>query len=136
MSEGYDVGGDDHLHQDYEAGHAEYGHEQDHALALNEIDQQHAAEHDVAFQHGHHVEYENPNEHYEEADYTNFAEHDAESDSLHAVQLNEADHEAEFADVTQIEQHLDALIEGEGHGVPHLGQLQAGHEGDYSPVSN
>jgi hypothetical protein len=136
MSEGYDdIGGGDHLHEDYDAGHAEYGHEQDHALALNELDQQHAAEHDVNFEHGHHEAYANPHEQYEEDDFTKFSEHDAEADSLHALQLNEADHEADFANVSEIEQHIDALIEGEGHGAPALGHLETGHEG-YSPVSN
>jgi hypothetical protein len=99
-------------HQNYDLDHAhqDHGNEHDHLNQYDAYGNQHAAELDEHYAHGHHVESDNPYQHYEEDDYTNADVHAAEYDSNFGEHAVEADHDSSFADLDALREHFDADV--------------------------
>jgi hypothetical protein len=94
-------------HGDEQYGHELYGQEHDHHQSLDLFANQHAQEHDVHYEHGHHEAYANPHEQYESDDYTRYDEHDAEANSTFAVHADESDHDARYLEEEFFNKHFD-----------------------------
>ena len=117
-----------HEHGDLAAGHEDYGQEHDHNEQFAVLAEAHAQEHDEAYAHGHHVEYEDGRGgHYAESDYTVYNEHDAASDNVFAEDYSDHDHAEAYADVSALQEHFDHLVVEHEPAVHEL--TPGGHEG-------
>jgi hypothetical protein len=127
MSEYFDAG-----HDAAELNHEQYGNEHEHDSALHAFEDQHAAEHDAAYNHGHHEEFATPSgAHYSETDYTNYAEHDAEASHTAEVDATTHDENQDYAERLFAEQehsHLNAFVNEHEHELPEHEHELGGHE--------
>jgi hypothetical protein len=144
MSEYYDAG-----HDAAELEHEQYGNEHEHDSALHAFENQQAAEHDAAYAHGHHEEFDSPSgAHYSETDFTNLAEHDAEASHTTEVDAATHDENVDYAErlfAEQEHEHLNAFVSEHelpehalgGHEVHHeVGHEAHGHEGHVGKAEN
>jgi hypothetical protein len=138
MSECYDTGDQDYTPEHNDHGHDNYGYSQEHAEKLSELSAYEAARHDVHFEHGHHIEYDDPKGgHYEESEYTRYDAHDAEARSVEVREYAEQDKITAYADDSK---YLEAapdghVLQGLPAGFDQIGDYQPGdyQPGDYQP---
>jgi hypothetical protein len=128
------------------ADHDVYAHEQEHQDHDYALAQYAAAEHDVNYDHGHHVEYEDGRgERYEETDFTHYDEHNAAAEAAQYAEHQEYDEDKVFAEEkylhqfeNEIEEYRDGhgleLPEGYDHHPDYSGHT--GHPSGHSVVSN
>jgi hypothetical protein len=123
-------------HDSAELEHEAYGEAQEHDQAFHGVHDQQAAEHDVAYQHGQHVEVDTPaGGHYEETEFTNYAEHEAAASEFEKVDFAEHDASEAYAEklfAAEDHQSLESFVSGhELQGVEQheLGHQAEGHEG-------
>lgn len=121
MSE-YDAGG-----HEFSAGHEAYGHAEEHDTQYDALAESHASEHQVDYQHGRHVEYDDgQGGHYEVTEFTTYSQEDAEADSVQAEHYADHDASATYAEadyVHEADQQIEAILHD--HGLPGMehGQL-------------
>jgi hypothetical protein len=125
---------DNNYEHDVFAHHAQANeHEFDqryHALAEYE-----AERHDVDYDHGTHVEYDDGHGgHYEKTEYTSYHDHEAEVESRHEQDYAEHERDFSYADDTFFE-HAQQYLEGQyGHELPYghdMPELPEGYQPHY-----
>jgi hypothetical protein len=113
--------------------HEQQGNEYEHDAALHELHQAQAAEHDVQYQHGRHVEFDSPSgAHYSETEFTNYSEHSAEASSYDEIDVSEHEASASYAErlFAELEHHHLRAFETD-HELPGAGHYELGHEGSH-----
>jgi hypothetical protein len=105
-------------HSDLDHGQAAYGNEHDASQDYDAFGQANSYEHDVDFNQGHHVEYDNPSgAHYAETDYTNYSGHEAASSAAFGEHYAADSHDASFADLDHLRESFDAqYLHADGAG--------------------
>jgi hypothetical protein len=124
-------------HEDYDLNHdhEDYGNEHNQLHDFNAYGNNHAAELDEHFAHGHHVESATPNSYYEESDYTNADVHASETDSNFNVNAVDAENDASFGDLDHLQEHFDGDFLSAHEGGYEGGHGYEGGEGELSAVS-
>jgi hypothetical protein len=138
---GYDGGHDasqlDAGEQHYDLDHnaQAYGNEHDANQDYNAYGEANNYENDQHLDHGHAVEYDNPQGgHYAEQDYTNYDSHEAASSAAFGEHYSAESHDAAFADLDHLKESFDAQYLHEGqYEVPQVGHGQ--YEGGEQALS-
>jgi hypothetical protein len=113
----YDAG---HENADLDHTQAAYGTEHDAGQQYDAYGQEHNAEADEHYAHGHHVEADTPTSHYSETDYTQYDAHAQESDAAYGESFSGFEHDAAFGQFDHLHESFDADRISFAHEAPAL----------------